>query len=66
MIITVNGKCEKVENVLNLAQLISSKGLCVNDLVVEHNKKIVPKHKLQEVPLCENDTIEIVSFVGGG
>jgi len=66
MFVTVNGKSEEIKNESNLAQLVSNKGLCVNNLVVEHNRMIVPKNKLEEVSLNENDIIEIVSFVGGG
>ena len=66
MIITINGKSEEIKIQLNLAELILSKGLCMNNLVVEHNSCILPKHQWQSVTLKENDTIEIVSFVGGG
>ncbi len=66
MIITINGKPEEVKMQLNLAELILSKGLPANNLVVEHNSRILPQHQWQNIALKENDTIEIVSFVGGG
>ncbi|PIQ87164.1 MAG: thiamine biosynthesis protein ThiS [Candidatus Omnitrophica bacterium CG11_big_fil_rev_8_21_14_0_20_43_6] len=66
MIITINGKPEEIKLQSNLAELISSKGLCANNLVIEHNAIIVPKQKWPKTALKENDVVEIVSFVGGG
>ena len=66
MIITINGKPENVKMQSNITELILSKGLCMSNLVVEHNSRILPKHQWQDIILKENDTIEIVSFVGGG
>ena len=37
-----------------------------NRIVVELNKEIVPKIKYDEIILCDDDVVEIVSFVGGG
>ena len=35
-------------------------------VAVERNLAIVPKSTLDEVPVAEADTFEIVHFVGGG
>ncbi|MBQ7922045.1 MAG: sulfur carrier protein ThiS [Clostridia bacterium] len=35
-------------------------------IAVERNGGIVPKAKYAETVLCDGDSIEIVSFVGGG
>ncbi len=35
-------------------------------IAVERNGEIVPKAQYESTVLKENDTIEIVSFVGGG
>ena len=66
MIITVNGKPEEIKIQSNLAQLILSKGLRADNFVIEHNLRIVPRHQWQDIFLAQNDTVEIVSFVGGG
>ena len=66
MIITINGRKENVEKKLNLLGLIKSKKLSPEAIVVEHNFRIVPKEEWPTVLLNENDSIEIVSFVGGG
>jgi sulfur carrier protein len=66
MIITINGKPEEIKLQSNLTGLILSKGLSVDNLVIEYNSRIVPKREWKDIVLEENDTVEIVSFVGGG
>ena len=66
MRITINGKPEEIKTQSNLAQLILSRGLAIDNLVIEHNLRIVPKQQWQNITLEENDTIEIIGFVGGG
>jgi len=66
MLININGKSEEVKMKANLAELILSKGLCADKLVIEHNLCIVPRQQWQNIYLQENDSIEIVSFIGGG
>lgn len=66
MIIKINGKDETIEKKLNLAELIAGKKLSPEKIVVEYNLSIVPKDEWRNVVLCEDDRIEIISFVGGG
>ncbi len=66
MILKINGKNEKIEQVTNLTRLIKDKGLCPERIVVEYNFQIVPKEEWGNINLQENDNLEIVSFVGGG
>jgi len=66
MILKINGKDETIERVKNIAELIASKGLAPERIVVEHNLKIVPRDAWETSFLNESDTIEVVSFVGGG
>jgi len=66
MKITINGKSEEIKIKSTLEEIILKKGLCANNLVLEHNANIVPKEKWKYIILRENDNIEIVSFVGGG
>lgn len=35
-------------------------------IAVERNGEIVPKAQYQETVLADGDTVEVVSFVGGG
>ena len=35
-------------------------------IAVERNGDIVPKARYGETVLCDGDTVEVVSFVGGG
>jgi len=66
MLININGKSEETKIKSNLADLVLSKGLCVEKVVIEHNLRIVPREEWPQTFLAENDNIEIVSFVGGG
>ena len=66
MLININGKAEEVKIKSNLAELILTKGLCAEKVVIEHNLCIIPKEEWQNTSLQENDKVEIVSFVGGG
>ena len=66
MIVKINGKSETFDNGLNLTELISGKGLVPDHIVVEHNLQIISKDEWAGITLKENDSVEIVSFVGGG
>ena len=66
MIIKINGKDHVIEEELNLLDLITSRKLLPENVVLEHNLCIVPKEEWESVSLRENDSLEIVSFVGGG
>jgi sulfur carrier protein len=66
MIIRINGKNETIEKPVNLKELISSRALVPEHIVIEHNSRIVNKEEWSGIVLKENDDVEIVSFVGGG
>jgi thiamine biosynthesis protein ThiS len=66
MIITINGKSEEIKIPTNLVEFVSNKGLCANNLVIEHNSIILPREKWGNTTLKDNDVLEIVGFVGGG
>jgi sulfur carrier protein len=65
MQITINGKAETVEPG-NLEALVKAKGLNRDALVIEHNRNIIAREKWGQIQLRENDTLELLSFVGGG
>lgn len=49
-----------------LAEYIASTNYDPKRIAVEINGDIVPKAKYDETILYDEDTIEVVSFVGGG
>jgi sulfur carrier protein len=65
MQITINGKIETIEPD-NLEALVQAKGLNTDSLVIEHNHKIIKRENWGQIQLKENDTLELLSFVGGG
>lgn len=62
----INGEEFKPQNPLTLAQLLQQRGCVLDRVAVELNGEIVPKASYETTHLSENDSIEIVSFVGGG
>ena len=63
--VTVNG--EKVEAVdKSLAEYLEEKAFDIKKIAVEINGEIVPKSKYSETVLHDGDSVEVVSFVGGG
>ena len=66
MQIKINGESETIEETLTIAELVAGKGLVPERIVVEHNLEIVPKDKWRDVILSNEDSLEIISFVGGG
>jgi sulfur carrier protein len=66
MILILNGKQESIEKPVTLDRLVAAKGLCPDKIVVEHNLSIIAKEDWPKIMLKDRDTVEIVSFVGGG
>lgn len=63
--VKINGNYEDVAG-KNLENYIVSKGYDKNCIAVERNGEIVPKNDYCKITICDNDSIEVVSFVGGG
>ena len=66
MKLRINGKEQDIERQGSLRELAESRHLNCKNIVIEHNLEIIPKNKWKEVSLKEGDSIEIVTFVGGG
>jgi thiamine biosynthesis protein ThiS len=66
MKVRINGRPEEVRGALNIAELLAEKKLSCDRVVVEHNMRIVPKDEMGSVLLSSDDSLEIVTFVGGG
>ena len=62
----ING--EEVTNAAGktIMEYLTEAGYDSRKVAVERNGSIVPKKSYEEVMITEADTIEIVSFVGGG
>lgn len=65
MRITINGEIREV-NSDNLKKVIESFGFDVSKVVVVLNGEILPKSKVSDTSLNENDDIEILTIMGGG
>jgi len=66
MNIKINGKDMLVKKNITLFDLVKEQNLNKEKVVIEHNGEIVDKEKLVDVRLFESDSLEIISFVGGG
>lgn len=63
--IRVNGQEVILSNV-SIDQCLSHMNLTYPHMVVEVNGEIVSKSKWSSHQLLDNDTVEVVHFVGGG
>ncbi len=66
MQIAVNGEKKEYPTGTSLSELLKILDIDYRHVAVELNLKIVPRSHFSEKLLTENDTLEIVTFVGGG
>jgi len=64
--IKVNGKKIVFNNKDSIEVLFKKHKIPLNKVAIELNKKILNKKKINRIKLIDNDTIEIVHFIGGG
>lgn len=64
--VTVNGEKKEFPLETSVSELLKSFDTDERYVAVELNRKIVPRKQFSEKLLMENDTLEIVTFVGGG
>ena len=64
--ITVNGEAREVASGATVADLLAQLGVQTVRVAVERNLDIVPRANYHTVVLTAGDTLEVVSFVGGG
>jgi sulfur carrier protein len=62
----VNGTFESLEESQTLYEYLIERNFDLTKIAVERNGHIVPKAEYQNVNLENEDTLEIVRFVGGG
>jgi len=66
VLLTVNGRSSQVSDGSDLPSLLTSLGLHVGSVVVEHNGTVVLRSELPGVVLRDGDRLELVRAVAGG
>lgn len=64
--ITMNGKPLEIDGDITLAGLLAGRGVNPQRVVVELNRRIVPREEYPSTLLAGGDVLEVVTFVGGG
>ena len=64
--VTINGKQHSIHEGMSLSELLRLLDVNSDRVAVEHNTEIVNKNDFNDTVLKENDTLEIITFVGGG
>lgn len=62
----VNGKQIKLARSLSLKEYLEQEGYMILRVAVEKNGQIIPRADFAATMLFDEDSLEIVSFVGGG
>ncbi|MEG2290317.1 MAG: sulfur carrier protein ThiS [Clostridium sp.] len=62
----VNGKDFSIEGLSTITSLLNKLNISEEKVVVELNKEIFLKEDYSKINLKEDDTVEVISFVGGG
>lgn len=64
--IIVNGESRSLPGPASVADLLRHLGLDPRTVVVELNREIVRRPRLDHTALADGDAVELVHFVGGG
>jgi thiamine biosynthesis protein ThiS len=64
--VSVNGQPLALPTGSTVAELLRRLALEGKPVAVEHNRRVVPKAEHGSVHLNHGDSVEIVTFVGGG
>ena len=64
--VKVNGTEREYRPGMSVLQLLEEMGYSITRVAVEKNVEIVPKNRLSDTYLEDEDSLEVVSFVGGG
>lgn len=65
MKLTLNGQT-RTTDARTVRQLIEQLGLAKQAVAVEVNRELVPRKLHEQTELHEDDTVEVVTLVGGG
>jgi thiamine biosynthesis protein ThiS len=66
MNITLNGSKKTLKDIASLSALLEDLSLDTKTVVVELNNEIIQPGSYDGQMLTENDSVEIIRFVGGG
>ncbi|MDY5845997.1 MAG: sulfur carrier protein ThiS [Bariatricus sp.] len=64
--ITANGVLTELESSVTVTEFLESRKYTLARIAVELNGAILPKSEYSTTILTEADTMEVVTFVGGG
>jgi thiamine biosynthesis protein ThiS len=64
--ITVNGESRRVPSPATVGDLLRYLNVDARTVVVELNREIVRRPRIEATTLTEGDSVELVHFVGGG
>jgi sulfur carrier protein len=64
--VAVNGDSYTIPSGSTIRDLLKKLSLDTGRIAVEHNLKVVPRAEHENLRLNSGDTLEIVTFVGGG
>jgi len=64
--IKVNGKKILINDKEKLSKILQDLKIPIKKVAIEINREIIIKKKLNSIKVKENDSIEIVHFIGGG
>ena len=62
----INGKVIKLQTDVVLLDFLKEQGFSEKKIAVMKNSEIVPKAEYDKTVLTDADSLEVVSFVGGG
>ena len=62
----VNGTLILLDKNQTLSDFLEAQSININTIAVERNGEIIPRSAYKKVILYDEDTLEIVRFVGGG
>ena len=66
MRVYVNGEAKELSDRTSLAELITQLNLPAGRIAVELNRNVVRRNDWSTTMLADDDSLEIVHFVGGG
>ena len=64
--IRANGKIKFIPENYKMSDLVKNLNIPIKKVAIELNQEIIDKNKLNKIKFKNNDTIEIVHFIGGG
>ena len=66
MEIIFNGKPREIQKSISIQEFLNQLQIDCMQVVVEHNRSIIARQRLDETLLNHGDTLEVIHFVGGG